>query len=325
MQLSREDLIRRCNHPHTMYGARRVTVTDGKGRGQRLIEVKTAGGLRATFMEDKCLDILDLDYKGVNLAYYTKNGLTDVRHTETDSYLKYWSGGFMFTCGLRNVGPTCTVDGEFHPFHGRIGMTPAEHVNVKVNEEAITITGIARETSVFGHSLEMERTVVIPSFGSEITYRDQVRNLTPEEEHVFMLYHINFGYPFLSEKLSVKFPEGEIKGRTPDAEAVKDKHAIFTTPIDGEPERVFFHYPKDEFPKVLLHNTELGISAEVEFDKKQLPILTQWKSMRSSDYALGIEPCTNTVKGRAGELQDGYDIKVPGFGALDYGVTIKFR
>jgi len=321
MHLNREDLLRRCN-PASIYGARRVIIAEGRGKGQRLIEVKTAAGLRASFFEDKCLDIFDLEYKGVNLAFLSKNGLTAVSHTEKDSFSKYWPGGFLSTCGLRNAGPPCTVNGEFFPLHGHIGLTPAEQISVRTDESNITITGITKETALFGHSLEMERTIIIPVDGAKITVKDQVRNLAPEDEHIIFLYHINFGFPFLDEKLVVKFPEGEVKGRTPEAQAVIDSHASFTAPKDGEPECVFFHYPKEEHPQVKLTNPELGISAGIQYDRKQFPILIEWKSMKSGDYALGIEPSTSTIKGRAGELENGYNIKVPGFGSLEYGFTL---
>ena len=320
---SREDLLRRCN-PDTLYGARRVITADGRGQGQRLVEVKTAAGLRASFLEDKCLDILDLEFKGINLAFLSKNGLMPLSHPETNSFPQYWTGGFMCTCGLRNAGPPCTVNDEFFPLHGRIGLAPADHVSVRVDESAITLSGTVRETALFGHWLEMERTIVIPANGAEITVSDKVRNLGPQAEVVFMLYHINFGFPFLSEELVVEFPEGDVKGRTPEAEAAIDSRTVFTAPKDGEAENVFFYFPRAQRPKVRLSNAKLGISAELQYDRSQLPVLSQWKCMRSGDYALGIEPGTSQIRGRAKELEAGYDCNVPGFGTLEYGFTINF-
>ena len=320
---TREDLLRRCN-PASVYGARRVVVADGRGQGQRLVEVKTAAGLRASFLEDKCLDILDLEFKGVNLAFLSKNGLMALSHPETNTFSQYWTGGFLSTCGLRNSGPPCTVNDEFFPLHGRIGVTPAEHVSVHVDDSAVTISGTIRETALFGHWLEMERSIVIPVDGAKITVKDKVNNLGPEAEPVFMLYHINFGFPFLSEELTVDFPEGEVKGRTPEAQAAINDRTRFTAPKDGEAENVFFHFPNDENPKVRLFNPNLSISAEIQYERSRLPVLTQWKCMRSGDYALGIEPGTSLIRGRAKELEDGYDTKVPGFGTLEYGFTINF-
>ena len=318
---TREDLLRYCN-PAAIYGARRVVTAEGRGQGQRLIEVKTAAGLRATFLEDKCLDILDLEYKGVNLAFLSKNGLMALNHPETNTFTQYWAGGFLSTCGLRNAGPPCTVDEEFFPLHGRIGLTPADHVNIQIDNGNITIIGITRESALFGHCLELERKIEIPVDGAKILIKDQVRNLTPEPEPIFLLYHINFGFPFLNKELTVEFPKGEVKGRTPEAQAAINNHTSFTAPKDGETEQVFFHFPQEENPKVRLHNPSLGISAEIAYKRKQLPMLAQWKSMRSGDYALGIEPGTSQIRGRKDELAHGYDIKVPAFGTLAYGFTL---
>jgi len=321
-QISSEDLLRRCN-PSALYGARRVTVADGKGKGQGLIEIKTTAGLRVTLLEDKGLDILDVEYKGVNLGFLSKNGLTNQNHTEADSFLRYWQGGFLGTCGLRNVGEPCTVDGEFFPFHGRIGLAAADFVKIDVNEKRIAITGTMRESALFGYCLEMERTIEIPSDGANISVKDVVKNLTPEAQPIFLLYHINFGFPFLSEDLTVKFPEGEIKGRTPEAQAALERHNMFTTPEDGIKEHVYFHLPKHDKPVVTLSNKQLGVTAEVIYDKKQLPILAEWHCMRSGDYALGIEPTSSFIRGRGQELANGYDVAVPGFGTLEFGFDLK--
>jgi len=320
---TREELLRRCN-PSALYGVRRVELSHGRGRGRRLIEVKTADGLRASFSEDNCLDILDLEYRGVNLAFLSKNGVvaTPMANPETDSFTKYWAGGFLSTCGLRNTGPACEIDGEFFPLHGHIGLMPAEHVNVTVEEQEIAITGKVRESALFGHCLEMERKITIPTDGAEIAIHDTIHNLTPEAEAVLLLYHINFGFPFLSEDLVLTFPAGEVRGRTALAQEKIADRAEITPPIDGEPEVVYFYTPEERDVTVGLANKRLGIRAAVQYDRTRLPVLTQWKSMGSGDYALGIEPGTSFIRGRKEELENGYDIRVPAFGSLEFKVTI---
>ena len=320
---SKEELLRRCN-PGIVYGARRVMLTNGRGQGQKLVEVKTSAGLRASFLEDRCLDILDMEYKGINLAFLSKNGVISAALTypDSDGFLKYWTGGFLSTCGLRNTGPSCCVDGEFFPLHGRIGLTPAEEVNVCVNANEIIITGKVRETALFGCNLEMERKITIPADGAQITVNDIIYNLAPEEETIFLLYHINFGFPFLSEELDIKFPEGDVKGRTDLAQQNIHHRAKFTPPIDGEPEVVFFYQPAEKNAKVTLTNQKLGIKASMCYDSLKLPVLSQWKCMRAGDYALGIEPGTSFIRGRKEELENGGGIKIPGFTQLEYGFTI---
>ena len=325
-EYSRKDLLRRCN-PDALFRARRIELSDGRGRGQKLVEVKTSAGLRATFSEDRCLDILDLEYKGINLSFLSKNGMISSALTspDTDSFTKYCSCGFLFTCGLRNTGPSCYVDGEYFPFHGRIGVTPAESVNVSINENEIVVSGIVRETALFGPCLEMRRKITIPSDGAKIVISDTIENLTPETETILFLYHINFGFPFLSEELEIEFPKGEVRGRNPFAQENLDNCAKISPPIDGEPEQVFFHLPEDKDAKVSLSNPRLGVRALINFDTSNLPILTQWKSMRSGDYALGIEPGNSFLRGRKEEIENGYDIQLPGFGSLEYGFTINLE
>ena len=320
--MTRENLLRYGN-PAALYGAKRVTVAEGPGKGQGLIQVKTAGGLRATILEDKGLDILDVEYKGVNLGFLSKNGLVNPRCTEGDSFVRYWQGGFLATCGLRNVGGSCEVDGESFPLHGRIGLAGAEHIGVQVTDDMMVVTGTLMETALFGPALKMERRIEIPTFGSTITVRDVVKNLTPEPQPVFLLYHVNFGYPFLSEHLVATFPEGEVRGRTPEAQGILAQHAVFTPPEDGAPENVFFHMPRAERPVVTLQNTALGVGVEMAYDRSALPVLAQWRCLKSGDYALGIEPSTSYIGGRASELDNGYDTVLPGFGEMAFGFTLR--
>ena len=317
-----KEILKHCN-PAAIFGARRVELTEGRGRGHRLVEVKTAAGLVATFSESKCLDIIDLSYKGVNLGFLSKNGLVAKNEPEADSFVKYWQGGFMATCGLRNTGGSCEVNGEFFPTHGSIGLTPAENIGVDVNEHEITITGTMRETALFGHCLEMRRKIIIPSSGAEISIKDTIKNLTPEEEAVFLLYHINFGFPFLSETLKLHLPDGEVRGRTTLAQEKIADHKKITAPIDNEPELVYFHSPSEKDVNVVLENC--GFRVNINYDNTQLPVLAQWKCMKSGDYALGIEPGTSLIRGRKEELENGYDIKIPAFGKLEFGVNIKLR
>jgi len=325
-EFSREAILRR-NNPAALYGARRVELVDGKGRGHKLIQVKTTSGLRALFSESRCLDIVELEYRGINFGFLSKNDIveTPIANPEVDSFTKYWAGGFLSTCGLRNTGGDCKVDGEFFPTHGHIGLTPGNNVHVKVNEEEIVISGRMRESSLFGHCLELERNIHIPSDGTKVTVRDIVHNLTPEEEPVFILYHINFGFPFLSEHMQMQFPEATVRGRSYFAQQHISQHAVITPPIDGAAEQVFFHTIRDAFACIELTNTRLGVKGSVQYNTIQLPILTQWKCMRSGDYALGIEPGTSYIRGRKEELESGYDIKVPGFGTLEFGFAFEIE
>jgi len=320
-QYSLKDLLR-YGIPKTVYGARRMELTEGRHKGQQLIEVKTAKGLSATLLESKCLDIYELSYKGVNLAFFSKNGL--VNSEGLGDFTSYWQGGFLSTCGLRNTGGSCEYEGEYFPTHGSLGLTAAEHISVSADENEICISGKTSETALFGHHLEMVRKITIPSDGAKIVVSDTIHNLTSKAEPLFLLYHINFGFPFLSENLELEFPEAEVRGRTDLAEQKIADYKKICPPIDDEPEVVYFHTVNEKDAQVKLTNKPLGIKAVLSYDSNSLPVLAQWKSMKSGDYALGIEPGTSFIRGRKEEMENGYDIKVPAFGKLEFGFTIEF-
>ena len=86
------------------------------------------------------------------------------------------------------------------PLHGRYHSLAAEHVSARLENDGIIVQGTVRETALFGHVLEVNRTIRIPAFGSSVTVEDTVTNLTPRDEEIMQIYHCNFGYPMLSEK-----------------------------------------------------------------------------------------------------------------------------
>lgn len=333
-----------------LYSARRLQLLDGPGAGLRLVEVCTAAGLRAVFCEDRALDLYELHFQGANIGFLTKNGLAGANRSWTapGEFAKTWPAGFLATCGLRNTGPDCTVDGEFHPLHGRIGQTPAEHISLTFDEAdcRLTIGCQVRESALFGAHLVLKRRIEIDLLGSMIRYADTVSNRATEAETVFLLYHINFGYPFLGPELQLQFPESRPWPRTAAAVAGLGEYRTMTAPIDSRPEQVFFHVPPAvtidldqalnrtgyppadsaaDWAEVVLTQPRLGITARLQYRWSELPVLTEWKSMKSGDYALGIEPGTGLIRGRAAELAHGYDLILPGLAELTFGWSIRLQ
>jgi len=326
-EYTKNDIMRRAGNLDSLWGARRMTLEDGMAGGMQVIEVWNAAGLRLLLSAERCMDILELSYRGYNVGYLAKNGAVSnvYAHPNTDLFFRYWSGGMLSTCGLRNTGVSNTCDGEFFPLHGHIGITPAYNVGVSVDDtDCITITGAVREADMFGHCLVLNRTIKIPVNSTAISIRDEISNNTPKDEPVFLLYHINFGFPFLDEGVKVVYPEGDVRGATPNAVEAIDRHREITVPIDNEPEQCFFHTPSSKDAQVSLYNESLGFKATVKFNAEKLPVLTEWKSMRSGDYGLGFEPGTCYLGGRNRELSSGYDCCVKAYDTSVYGFELIF-
>lgn len=317
-----------------LFSVRRTQLVDGPGAGTRLIEVITAGGLRAVFCESRALDLFEAHFRGVNIGFISKNGLASGRVLPLQGdFTPTWPGGLLATCGLRNTGPDCIDDDSYHPLHGLIAGRPAENISVRSEPEngRIIISGQMRESALFGHNLLLKREIEINIFGAEISWRDEVVNQAATPEAVFLLYHFNFGYPFLSPDLQITFPPGEVVPRTGEAEKGLAEYDQIQQPEDGYAEQVFFHYPfpghsqrQDGAVTVKLHHPGLGITASLSYDAQALPVLTQWKSMKSGDYALGIEPGTSRIRGRKEELEDGYQFILPGYSCWRIPLRLSF-
>jgi len=311
---SRQDLMRRVPNLGQLAGVSQGEYSSGKADGLRFFDVKTGGGLAYTVLPGRCLDIASLSYRGVNLSFLSKNGIIGSEYdvSAPGSFPSYVTGGMLFTGGLLNAGPECTdTDGSFHPGHGRIGMMPAEQACGRAfwkgDDYVLECSGLMRESKLFGHHLTLSRTITSKLGENALELCDVLENLEAEDTEFIILYHFNFGFPFLSEHLDVRFPECEVVPRTEQARAGLSKATVITPPVDGFFEHVFFREPKgkDGVAEVTLKNPRLGIGVRLEYELENLPVLVQWKSMRSGDYALGIEPSNSFLTGRPNERANG--------------------
>lgn len=293
-------------HPQQLYTLRRVELREGRAKGCEIIEVCTAGGLQVDILPDTGLDIGQVRFQGVNMTFTSKNG-----YDSPTAFIPYESefsntfpGGLLYTCGLRSAGPANRDGGEWHPLHGRYHGLQAEQVCAGVEDDEIVIKGVLRETALFGHILEVRRTIRIPVFGAHITVEDSLTNLTLRDEEIMQIYHCNFGYPLLSETTRLILPEGrETTPRTEFARTGLGQECTFTPPVNGEEERVFFHKLPEY--RAALENPALGVEMSMTWSGETLPILAQWRSMASGDYVLGLEPANCYIMGRNDERENG--------------------
>jgi hypothetical protein len=291
----------------------RIRFMEGKAKDSEAYDVTTGGGLRLVILPDRGLDIVSASYRGINLSFLSKNGVTGAAATNPleNEFLHYFSGGLLTTCGIRNVGPSCREDnGEYHPIHGRYNTIPATQVGVRrPDSETIEISGTIRETALFGCDLQLDRCIRIDNARTEISVEDVLTNHSAQAEEFMLLYHYNFGFPLLQEGCRLEFePDDTVTPRTPEAARGMDRHTIIEAPDDRYDEQVFFHEQRGDenrYAGVRLINPSLGLVAELRYDTTVLPVLAEWKSMRSGDYALGLEPSNNFIKGRVEERRNG--------------------
>ena len=128
--MDRQSLLKKVGSLQQLAYVRPITYQEGRSSGLRAFDVKN-GALEYQVLADKCLDVGQLSYKGINFSFLSKPGLQGRGHYDThgEEALRSIMGGMFFTAGLENICAPCTVNGKELPMHGRIRTTPAEHLS----------------------------------------------------------------------------------------------------------------------------------------------------------------------------------------------------
>ncbi|NCC42253.1 MAG: DUF4432 family protein [Clostridia bacterium] len=304
--MNKQDLHRHVGSLQQVAKIRPLQFSEGRAEQLKAFEVKN-GPLQFTVLGDKCLDITDVSYRGINISFLSKPGLMGRNHFDTngDEALRSIMGGLMFTAGLENICPPCTSDGKDYPMHGRIRTTPAEHICADGvwNEDkyVMSISGEMREAELFGENMVLRRKITTTYPGKTITVEDEIENQSFRTEPMMLLYHCNIGWPLLDEDCEIILPTREVIARDEAAKDHVGEYDHMEAPSDNEPEYVFLHrLAADEegntFASIV--NEKLGIGIKISFSQKELPYFMQWKSRASGDYVVGLEPANSSVYGR---------------------------
>ena len=335
-QYSKNDLLRYTGNISQIAGVSESVILGSKAGGMRMYHVRNGNGLTLDLLPDKCLDIASLSYKGINFAWQSKTGLhaPGRMHPVLGEFDRYFGGGMLWTCGLKNTGPDyIDEDGFFQHAHGRIGITPCDNSWAKAswdgNDYCITAGGTVRDAMLGAHHLQLTREITVSMANNEIHVVDILENLEPESTVYLILYHFNFGFPFISEDINMVFGESlaEMKPRTEAARQGIAQWNEYTKPVDGFEEHCYFHEPAPRSGStcvVSLENSALGVGVKISYDNANLPILTEWKSVRSGEYVLGIEPGNSYISGMANEKKNGRVDTIGGFDKKVFDIRLSF-
>jgi galactose mutarotase-like enzyme len=280
-------------------GSRHYILTDGWGRNLRGIDINSGSGLQYTILPDRGMDISLASFKGNNLVYISCNGETHPAFYEHDNYgwLRTFTGGLLTTCGLTYLGAPVTDEGENLGLHGRYSTIPARQVADNSqwidDQYHIKIRGIVEEGHIFGDKLRLEREISTILGQNKLSISDKITNFGNKPSPYTILYHMNLGYPLLSEDAELIINPLKTSARDEQAVTGLDKYKSFSKPEKGYKEQVFIHeMGADKFGEAAatLQNRRLGIALEIKFGAVQLPYLAQWKMMGQGEYVLGLEP-----------------------------------
>jgi len=310
----RRETEKRIGHTSQLGGLRPCVLTDGRAAGLRAVDFRTAAGLDFTVLLDRGMDISEARYKGMSLCWRSPAGDAAPTFYEPEGLGWLWTffGGLLTTCGLTQAGPPHVDDEENLGLHGRISTAPAELVSFRQewqgDQLVMEVSGVVREARLFGPGLEMHRTISASSDVPGLSLRDRFVNTGARPAPLMVLYHINAGFPLLSEHAELVVPSVKCEPRDAEAADGAEQWAEIHAPVTGYREKVYFHTVKsDESGKVVcaLLNRRLGFGLRLQYSLKELPFLTQWKMLGDREYVLGVEPGNCKPVGRAAAREAG--------------------
>ncbi len=312
------ELLKHLGNIDQIAGIRESQLLRSRGEQIHIAEVYNAAGLRFTVVPDRCMDLFDFSYKGVNLSFQSKNGLTSPQaYTAANGeFAEQWPGGMLVTCGLDNVGVHCDEDGAF-PTHGRISHVPARNFGTQTRWEhgdyVLRIQGEIHQTKMYSRHLSIQRTIESGLNSKSVKIHDVLTNFEADDEPYMLLYHFNFGYPLLQADTRVETSRADLSPMNPIS---NDYHRMMA-PVDGRGEELYFRTNLGEWACGVIYNERLELGAYISFDTKNLPNMVQWKMMKSHDYALALEPCNTFGLNRAEAKAEGKLAVLPAYSSVE--------
>lgn len=286
-------------HESQLCSVEEVRMIGGKGDGMRLLQVRNAAGLEFTISADRCADISRLIYKGDNMGYFSPCGYVAPSYYDEhgNGFLKSFTAGFLTTCGLVAAGSPCEDEGEHLPLHGTIGNTPCDRIWWTEDGDNIQIHAEINDSGIFSHKLRLHRAISCPKDESKLTIADTIENRGDTTSPVMLLYHLNMGYPLLSERSVVEIPSQKVIPRNDHAAKDLGSWQKMLPPTVGFEEQCYYHTFAQE-GHASIYNPDIRKGLRLSFDARKLWNLTEWKMMGVRDYVLGLEPGNCTPDGR---------------------------
>ncbi len=303
---SREQLLPYLGSMLQVAGAKSYTFRNGRGHGVKAIDVKTGSGLNYSVLIDRGMDIAFAEYCDKPLGWIAKTGITGPEYFENGGidFLRSFTGGLFTTCGLTQVGAPGQDGDEVLGIHGRISHLPAETFNTEERWEEeefiISINGQLRESCLYAENLVLQRQISSHLGDTKIRVSDRVENQGYVDTPFMLLYHVNLGFPIVSEHSRLYSSAVKVEPWNDTAIQGNGAYDRFEKPVPGYLYQNFLHHmPKNkDLVSVAVVNEKLEFGVYLSYSPDQMPCFTEWKMMGSQDYVVGLEPGNCIPEGR---------------------------
>src|SRR5262249_19875543 len=116
-------------------------------------------------------------------------------------------------CGLSSNGPPGEDRGKRLTLHGRIANLPAQFVELRVGLDPpfeLTVAGAAAEPPLSPGNLRLTTANTTVPGSNPVVVHDVVENRGAQPAEIQVLYHVNFGPPFLETGSRILVPTREM-------------------------------------------------------------------------------------------------------------------
>ncbi|MEN6367040.1 MAG: aldose 1-epimerase family protein [Thermoguttaceae bacterium] len=229
-----------------------------------------------------------------------------------------WLEGFdewLVRCGLESNGaPEFAPNGSLRfPLHGKIGNTPAHRVEIQVDDASgeIALVGVVDEGFALGPAKLRMTTTIRTRVGScELSWTDEIQNLSAKPGELELLYHTNFGPPLAAPGATISLPIRKMAPRDATAASRLNDWNVYEPATPGVAEACYFFEPLGDSngrTRALLRSSDGNRGVSYQFSIRQLPRFTLWKMPQAEQdgYVTGLEPGLNFPNPKSFEKQHG--------------------
>jgi Domain of unknown function (DUF4432) len=236
-----------------------------------------------------------------------------------------WSGAMGDDEVVNNMGNSSRV---FLPLHGKVGWTPASRVALNARDDSLILEGDIPEQNVFGVNYLLRTRLTVPRDSSRIEIEDTLCNHGAVPGEYEMLYHTNFGPPFLEEGAHYFGTYDRLIPRDEFAVAGLDTMTRFDGPTPGFTEQVFlFRAAGDHSGRAhqVIANATESLAAHVSFAVDTLPYTILWKRTAAVEdgYVAGLNPCSDLPNRREVERRGGRVGRIGAHGEIVFHHTVE--
>jgi hypothetical protein len=328
---SRAELLRRVGHLSQIGGVQLLMAENGPARGVRLLEFRTGTGFTFKVGVERGMDVGYCEYRGASLAWIPPTQLPGPWYFEQQEefgWLRTALGGFCNSCGMVHIGNPESDSVAHYNFparpterygvHDRMALIPGELLRYGERWEGdrcvLEAEGRVTQAQAYGENLVLTRRYTAFLGESRFLMHDEIENAGYLPTVHMLLYHINVGFPFVDDGSELLAPFSAVPrvlfGEADPAR--EEEYSRFIAPQKNWVQQTFEHQLSgDEEGRVpvAIVNPRLGdggLGMYVIYNRHQLPHYIEWRMMGEGQYAVGIEPCTNSFGReevrRAGEL-----------------------